>query len=46
MDKMRGFFPLFGCILWQAQLPQTGIEPLLSTVEVWSLNNWTPREIQ
>ena len=46
MDKVRGFVPLFGCILWHAQLPQPGIEPLPSAVEVWSLNNWTPREIQ
>ena len=45
MDIFPDFF--FGCVLGHAGvlIPQPGFEPRPSTVEAWSLNHWTTREV-
>ena len=47
MDIFLDFFFFFGCVLGHAGvlIPQPGIEPRPSTVEAWSLNHWTTREV-
>ena len=38
------FFFLFGCTSQHTELPQLGIKPTPTTVEVPSLSHWTIRE--